>query len=318
MRINSGTIGMESARSYTSETTKSYHSQGLNAGAQIGANKGDSFKDWINGHPKQQGGYFHEIGKMRNVVNLEDTDSLESIKTQCMMLLLSLLEGAYRGTNAQDASYYHAESETTSFDTQGKVVTADGREIDFKLEMQMSRSFSEYYEVNLIGKQLNVCDPLVINLKQNVATVSDQKFLFDIDADGTQDVVSQLSGGSGYLALDQDGDGRIKDGSELFGTKSGNGFADLAQYDADKNGWIDENDAIWKKLRIWSKDENGKDQLYHIAEKGVGAICLQHVKTEFALHAQKDNSTNALIRNTGIFLYENGNVGTVQHLDMVR
>lgn len=28
------------------------------------------------------------------------------------------------------------------------------------------------------------------------------------------------------------------------------------------------------------------------------------------------NATNAVVRKTGIFLYENGNVGTVQHVDM--
>ena len=41
--------------------------------------------------------------------------------------------------------------------------------------------------------------------------------------------------GSGYLALDKNGDGTINDGSELFGTRNGDGFADLAQYDEDGN-----------------------------------------------------------------------------------
>ena len=29
---------------------------------------------------------------------------------------------------------------------------------------------------------------------------------------------------------------------QAFGTKTGNGFSELAEYDSDGNGWIDEND----------------------------------------------------------------------------
>jgi hypothetical protein len=31
----------------------------------------------------------------------------------------------------------------------------------------------------------------------------------------------------------------------LFGPQTGNGFAELAEYDEDKNNWIDENDSIY-------------------------------------------------------------------------
>ena len=62
--------------------------------------------------------------------------------------------------------------------------------------------------------------------------LSDQTFYFDLDADGKEEEISVLNG-SGYLALDKNGDGVINDGSELFGTKNGDGFADLARYDED-------------------------------------------------------------------------------------
>lgn len=212
-------------------------------------------------------------------------------------------------------SSYYSEQETTSFSTTGKVVTSDGRELSFNLEMQMSRSFEAYYQRNY-EQNVVVCDPLVINLDGNMAQVSDQKFLFDLDCDGEEENISFLGAGSGYLALDQNGDGKINDGSELFGTKSGDGFSDLMRYDEDGNGWIDENDEIFHKLVIWSKDESGRDVMYKLRDKGVGAICLQNVSTDFALKSGVDNSTNALIRKTGIFLYENGNAGTVQHLDL--
>ena len=209
------------------------------------------------------------------------------------------------------------ETESANFSTVGTVRTADGREINFNVNVSMSRSFQQYYEEDLHLMSFTMCDPLVINLDTDVAELSDQTFYFDIDGDGEKDEVSQLGKGSGYLALDKNGDGVINDGSELFGTSSGNGFADLAAYDEDGNGWIDENDAIWSKLKIWCKDENGNDVLYRLADKGVGAICLQNAATDFTLKGQ-EGQTRGAIRNTGVFLYENGNVGTVQHVDVAK
>lgn len=103
----------------------------------------------------------------------------------------------------------------------------------------------------------------------------------------------------------------------MFGTASGNGFADLAEYDEDGNGWIDENDTVWNKLKIWAKDENGKDVLYRLADKNVGAICLQNVATDFTQKSENSQTLGA-IRKSGVFLYENGNVGTVQHVDVAK
>ncbi|MCM1568501.1 MAG: hypothetical protein NC081_03525 [Roseburia sp.] len=209
------------------------------------------------------------------------------------------------------------EQEETNFSTVGTVRTSDGREIRFNVQVGMSREFQQYYKQDLQIAKTQMCDPLVINLDTDVAELTDQKFYFDIDADGVKDEISTLGRGSGYLALDKNGDGVINDGSELFGTKSGDGFADLAKYDEDGNGWIDENDAIWSKLKIWCKDENGKDVLYRLADKGVGAICLQNVSTDFMM---KDTSGAAkgAIRSTGIFLYENGAAGTMQHVDLAK
>ncbi len=213
---------------------------------------------------------------------------------------------------------YYEETENVLYKSQGKVTTADGREITFNLDLGMSRSFCEYYREEYDMSQLQrVCDPLVINFDGNVANLSDRKFFFDIDADGKEDEISELSAGSGYLALDKNNDGTINDGSELFGPQSGDGFGDLAEYDEDGNGWIDENDSIWNKLKIWCRNEKGENELYTLAEKGVGAICLQKAATDFALKDTK-NQAKGYIRSTGIFLYENGNVGSVQHLDLAQ
>ena len=218
---------------------------------------------------------------------------------------------------------YSVEQEDTCFSTVGTVRTKDGREINFNVNVNMSRRCEEYYKEELNVAQFALYDPLVINLNTDVTELSDQTFYFDLDADGEEEEISMLKG-SGYLALDKNNDGVINDGSELFGTKNGDGFADLARYDEDGNGWIDENDSIWSKLKIWCKDENGNDVLYKLSDKGVGAICLENVSTDFTMQGDRKaqdgtmnaNATNAVIRKTGIFLYENGNIGTVQHVDL--
>ncbi len=270
-------------------------------------------------------------------------DTLYTIRQRCIQFLMELLfsfhgesygrglwdpQGAsYGGTGSGKTvyqagvltdQYYHMEQEQTTFSTTGTVKTADGRELSFNLDLTMSRRFEEYYQETYATKRLTYCDPLVINLDTDIAQVSDQKFFFDLDQDGEEEEISELKSGSGFLALDLNGDGTINDGGELFGTRSGNGFADLSQYDSDGNGWIDEADDIWNKLLIWVKDDTGKDVLYHLSDLGVGAIGLGNVSTEFALNSSQDNHNNAMVRNTGIFLYENGNVSTVQHLDLAR
>jgi len=55
-----------------------------------------------------------------------------------------------------------------------------------------------------------------------------------------------------------------------------------------------------------------------LKEAGVGAMCLQRAETDFALNSLKNNQANGRIRSTGIFLYENGNVGTMQQLDLAQ
>jgi hypothetical protein len=213
---------------------------------------------------------------------------------------------------------YYREEEAVTFSSQGKVTTADGREITFSLEVGMSRTFEQYYrEEYEMTEFQRLYDPLVINFDTDTAQLSDQKFFFDLDCDGAAEEISELSSGSGYLALDKNEDGRINDGSELFGPASGNGFADLAAYDEDGNGWIDEGDSIWNKLKIWCRDENGQDNLFTLVQKGIGAICLQSAATDFALK-DAENTAKGFIRSTGIFLYENGNAGTLQHLDLAQ
>ena len=211
----------------------------------------------------------------------------------------------------------YAEEETTAFHASGCAKTEDGRQIDFNVNVLMSRTFMQYTQINVPLFSEVLFDPLVINTGAAIARLKDQTFRFDLDMDGEEDNLAMPGEGSGFLALDLNEDGIINDGSELFGVKSGDGFADLAAYDSDGNGWIDENDDIFSKLKVWYKNGDGTDELVDLKTADVGAIYLGNQQTDFSLYGSAFQ-LNGMVRATGLFLKESGGTGTIQHVDLAK
>lgn len=207
------------------------------------------------------------------------------------------------------------ESQKVDFNASGIIKTADGKEINFDINLNMKREYLSETNVSFRAGDAQMKDPLVINFDGKAAELTQQKFDFDIDGDGELDKISFLMPGSGFLALDKNGNGKIDDGTELFGTESGNGFADLAQYDEDGNGWIDENDSIFANLIIWSKDKQGNDIHTTLLDHNIGAIYLGSTSTNFDLK-DSNNEMHGRILSTGVYLQEDGKVGTVQQIDL--
>ncbi|HEX7714215.1 MAG TPA: hypothetical protein VF531_09340 [Bacillota bacterium] len=209
----------------------------------------------------------------------------------------------------------YQESEKLSFQASGVIKTADGKTIDFSAELNMSREFASQYCTS-VTETRELTDPLVVNFEGRAAELNETKVSFDLDSDGSLDQISFLKSGSGFLALDRNADGTINNGRELFGPGTGNGFGELTAFDQDHNGWIDENDAIYEKLRIWTKDPDGNDRLFALGEKGVGAIYLGNLNTQFSMKNAANQSQGEL-RRSGVFLREDGSAGTVQQIDLV-
>ncbi|MDK9708132.1 MAG: hypothetical protein OEL83_13905 [Desulforhopalus sp.] len=207
------------------------------------------------------------------------------------------------------------EYEKIEFAAAGVITTTDGRTIDFSASLSMSREFYSEQNINIrAGDALK--DPLVVNFSGTAAQLTERNFAFDIDVDGSAEQIAFVSPGSGFLALDKNSDGMINDGSELFGTASGNGFADLSAYDADGNNWIDENDAIYESLRIWSRNSSGEEQLLALGQVGIGALYLGHIETAFSVK-DAENALLGQVRETGLALLESGQAVTMQQIDLV-
>jgi len=212
----------------------------------------------------------------------------------------------------------HEEAEITTLSAAGVIRTADGKEMSFHLDLTMQRSYREETHVSIRAGDAVRRDPLVINFGGTAAQLSDRRFAFDLLGDGVQRMIPLLAGGSGYLALDRNGNDRIDSGNELFGPASGAGFAELANLDSDGNGWIDENDAAFDKLGVWTPDANadkGQGALATLRQAGVGAIGLGHVTTPFELRGSANADLGAVC-GSGVWLADDGAAGSVQEIDL--
>ena len=103
----------------------------------------------------------------------------------------------------------------------------------------------------------------------------------------------------GWLVLDRNGNGRIDDGTELFGNmtpqpdapaKLRNGFRALAEYDrasqgGNDDGVIDSRDAVFDRLRLWiDANHNGisePGELHHLREFDIAAVSLNYKTSPF-------------------------------------
>jgi hypothetical protein len=130
--------------------------------------------------------------------------------------------------------------------------------------------------------------PLVLSFDgAPIEYLADRAHAFDLDGAASQ-VTDWPTARSPWLALDRDGDGRIADGSELFGSmtvlasgaRASNGFDALRELDADGDGRLTPADPAFAKLLVWI-DRNGDrrsspDELVPASAYGLVSIDLDY------------------------------------------
>ncbi|MEN2425358.1 hypothetical protein [Chromobacterium vaccinii] len=215
----------------------------------------------------------------------------------------------------QDIDYQ--QQQQLSFTAKGQITTQDGKQLQFSLNMQMQSSYQYHSSQSYQSGGKKSCDPLMVNLGGGAGSLDGASVSFDLQNNG-QMVSLPFSSQGGWLALDKNGDGKINDGSELFGPQSGNGFADLAKLDSNHDGVIDESDPAFAQLKIWTgRGSDGKDQLSSLKDAGIGAILLPSVDAPLTMRADaSDADPQAQMRRAGVFVKEDGQAGMISQLDI--
>ena len=159
-------------------------------------------------------------------------------------------------------------------------------------------------------------DPLVFDLTGNginLTPVTTAAPMLDMQGTGFAVHSGWVEPGEGVLVLQQPGQDGTPNVTEMFGGPGAEGFAALAQYDANSDGVIDANDAIYSQLRIWV-DANGNGavdagELETLQQAGIASINLT------AAAQTNDTDAGNTIVSTGTFTFTNGTTGNVDQVN---
>lgn len=103
-----------------------------------------------------------------------------------------------------------------------------------------------------------------------------------------------------FLALDLNKNGKIDNGTELFGEEEqySNGFEKLAQYDLNHDGVIDRLDPIYFQLKVW---DGWSSKLFSLSQKLVESINLN-----FTFDSEVPVGNRARLRQKSSFVIRDG------------
>lgn len=158
------------------------------------------------------------------------------------------------------------------------------------------------------------CDstPIIISLRGDYHLTSALDGVrFDIDADGARELVSWTAPGTAlaFLALDRNQNGRIDDGSELFGDhtpladgrRAANGWDALAELDVTGDGLIALDDPVWSNLLLWI-DANHDGSSNPSELTNVASSVVRSIGVDYKLVGRRDPYGNLFRFEGQVFL----------------
>lgn len=127
------------------------------------------------------------------------------------------------------------------------------RQLDVRLSRQEGVVAARFQSVSISFRGMQI-DPLILDMDGDgveTTTLADGR-LFDMAAEGKKRQVAWAGADDAFLALDRNGNGRIDDGGEFFGDQHGarDGIAELAKFDDNGDGAIDESDKVYDALLL--------------------------------------------------------------------
>ena len=164
------------------------------------------------------------------------------------------------------------------------------------------------------GKAAPPRDPLAIDFgtARIDLTTLDNGVYFDLDNNGFAEKTAWIGTEDGFLALDVNGNGRIDNGSELFGDqfirfnnqRSEYGFQALNDFDINGDGRITNEDPVYGNLLVWidgnHNGESEESELFTLQEKNITAISVEYSESNY-----RDTNTGTYIAETALVELDN-------------
>jgi hypothetical protein len=200
-------------------------------------------------------------------------------------------------TTAQVAAFTTAEAAAMTTDQIVAFTTSQiagiSTQVIAAMSMDQISAFEDADQQKFSNAQMNAAlanTPIVLDLDGNgIQTVSaTHGVVFDVAATGTAHKTGWVGGNDALLVMDRNGDGKINNGSELFGAgtqlvsggHAANGFQALADQDTNHDGKITAVDANFNQIKLWvDANHDGKTdagELHGLADFGITSLNLDY------------------------------------------
>jgi Ca2+-binding RTX toxin-like protein len=175
---------------------------------------------------------------------------------------------------------------------------------------------------DLFGIAEDAVSPLVLDLDgDGVETINvDVGVHFDHDGNGIAEATGWIGSDDGLLVWDRNGNGKIDNGSELFGNNTrltdgsiaANGFLALSSLDSNFDGYFNASDASFSSLRVW-RDVNvdGRVNAGELLTLSVAGV--QSISLSYADGMRSDASGNEH-RQLGQYMTSTGAIRSVEDI----
>ena len=191
------------------------------------------------------------------------------------------------GEDGEDDGEEEGDADTTDADIdecmQGTSESCGNTGVRFCWESDTQPQLFVWGECDESGSEMST--PLVLSFDgAEPAMTAGASGAFDLSAKGVHGATDWPSARTPWLAIDRDGDGRIADGGELFGSgarlSSGalasQGFEALTELDGNRDGVIDAADPRFGELLVWSDEDDSRTSQGHeiafAAQRGIVSI----------------------------------------------
>lgn len=190
--------------------------------------------------------------------------------------------------------------------------TVNGQRLKMDYSFAIANEHTSYSSVEMTAAALK--DPLIVQFgNQAIGEINDHHS-FDINQDGNLNKLPIFTGDVGYLVYDKNQNVKADDGSELFGPQTGHGFNELAQFDSNGNGFIDNEDEAFEQLYIWQPEKSSK--MMSLTEANILAINTSAIDTPFSFYDTQGNIMAQMRRSS--FAISNDGLGKGVHQIDVR